>query len=346
MSSSIGKREISFEDKTRENWIEKDKHRPINMVFWYPSTETKTTAIGIGPEEEPLFTVGDYALDGEVDRSYSHCRLAVISHGTGGAAYHYAWLANTLVQSGYIVVGINHHGNNLYEEYTPEGFGFWWHRSEDIHQAIHYTITESFVSALIDKNNIVLIGHSLGSYSIINALGGISHPKAYYEKYKQYIDDPDSGAIPPEIEDKASFVNLINRLIDSDHLSDVDPAYKETFIPSFSIKAVCLMAPALGETFGIDGLRPVKTPTLIVIPKVDTITPNEFNGYIYEKGLENSELLVLDNKSDHYTFLATATVAGKALHPIFCQDHPSIDRDEIHSTVASAVLDFFDKHIS
>ena len=63
-----------------------------------------------------------------------------------------AWLGEPLARAGYVVAGINHHGNTAAEDLpTPEGFMLWWERAVDLSRVLDRLLDDSKFGPLIDS---------------------------------------------------------------------------------------------------------------------------------------------------------------------------------------------------
>lgn len=64
-------------------------------------------------------------MDAALDDQTSCFPVVLLSHGTGGTAASLGWLAHGLAAAGYVVLGVDHHGNTASEPYRAEGFLSW-----------------------------------------------------------------------------------------------------------------------------------------------------------------------------------------------------------------------------
>lgn len=93
--------------------------------------------------------------------------VVLLSHGTGGSFDDLLWLAEAMVADGFLVAGVDHHGNSGADTYHAEGFAFVWERPRDFAFLLaHLRETEN-----IDVDRIGAAGFSLGGYTVAAALG-------------------------------------------------------------------------------------------------------------------------------------------------------------------------------
>ena len=122
MTSKVGIQTRSYQDPTRANW-DNSGPRPLVTQIWYPAVDTsQEVEMFIGPPETPLFKAGLAAPGAPLAPDPAAFPLILLSHGTGGTALQLGWLASYLVSRGYVVAGVNHHGNTAMEPYTVQGF--------------------------------------------------------------------------------------------------------------------------------------------------------------------------------------------------------------------------------
>src|SRR3954470_16793271 len=100
-----------FEDASRPNW-DGSGPRPLRWTAWYPAAEN-----AVDHELRPHDTTASWfayrpaARDADLSQTHARHPIVMLSHGTGGTAMHLDWLARELAGRGFIVVGVDHHGN-------------------------------------------------------------------------------------------------------------------------------------------------------------------------------------------------------------------------------------------
>jgi len=142
------------------------KTHALRATIWYPAeADAREGTQWTGPRIVPLFSAGNAARDAEPAPGPRR-PLIVLSHGNGGAAFQLAWLGTGLARRGYIVVAVNHPGNNALEDYTVEGMSLWWLRAVDLSAIIDAMLVDTTFASLIDPARIGAAGHSLGGYTV------------------------------------------------------------------------------------------------------------------------------------------------------------------------------------
>lgn len=161
---NLGQHQGSFWDEERM--------RPIEMVVWYPTmAEAKFN-------EETVWQMPNVALDAPMNEGKRP--LILLSHGWGGEAIELIWLAEKLVQEGYIVVGIDHYGNT-WKNYSETISLETWNRPVDISQAIDHLLETSPFASSIDPERIGFAGFSMGGFTGVWLAGGEINHCSYHD---------------------------------------------------------------------------------------------------------------------------------------------------------------------
>jgi len=82
------------------------------------------------------------------------------------------WLASFLAAQGYVLAGVNHHGNTALESYTVQGFVCAWERAMDLTAVLDQLLQDPFFASRIDPRRIGAAGFSLGGYTVLALAGG------------------------------------------------------------------------------------------------------------------------------------------------------------------------------
>jgi len=337
MSHKVGLRTVPYEDTTRSNW-QRTGARPLLTDIWYPAVPDASEApVFIGPPEYTLFVAGNAARDADLMASAERFPLIALSHGTGGTALGLGWLASALAARGYIVAGVNHHGNTAVEAYAIEGFARIWERPLDVTVLLNHLLADPTFGPHIDSARIGAAGFSLGGYTALALAGGLldlPHLLATYAATGRDLADD----MPPEVADRQALANLLMQL------AHEDTSHKRSYRDE-RIRAAFAMAPALGEAFTAGGLAPVSIPVQIVVGAADTSTPPQSNALRFAGFIKDAATVVLEGQVGHYTFLAECTDLGREALPALCIDSPGVDRRTIHEQVSQLATQFFDQHL-
>ncbi|OJJ15509.1 hypothetical protein BKI52_37110 [marine bacterium AO1-C] len=317
----IGQKSIKYVDQSRK--------RPLLTEIWYPTNLAPKRQI-IKKNSKALFKPLNTTKDAPLAKG--NFPLLLMSHGTGGNRFSLTWMIEKLVEQGYIVVSLDHYGNNTFHK-LPREFVKWWERAIDIQFVLTQMLQDPTFGNQIDQKRIGGVGFSLGGYTNIALAGGYVD-RAHHTGEKGREMPPEF----PKTDEKIDF--------DTDtHIVNSYKKYKDK-VKDERIKAFFVMAPAIG--FGFHSPKQTKeitAPILIVAGRGDTNTPIKGNAQVYHRLISTSTLHLLGNKVNHYIFLNEATPFGKKVAPAITIDLPGVDRNAIHGQVSQMAIDFFAKHL-
>ena len=330
----VGRLHLALTDSDRRSWSG-DGPRPLATTVWYPaSSENPEQAWSAG-----VFRFGYSALNAPfVDTTPRP--LIVLSHGTGGSAAQLSWLAEHLVNGGYIVAAVNHHGNTAVEDsQRPAAFVLPSERSRDLSVLIDKLLDHAEIGPRIDRNRIGAAGFSLGGYSVLG-LAGIQLPS--FDVWEQRCSSrPDLSAcqLPPEAE---------FGLEDIDRMKSFDPIFQSAVergsepVQDRRIGAVYAIAPALISLIeeadvSLDVLADVK---VILAEQDEQITYSE-TSHVLDQVIPQAEARVIE-RATHYMFLAPCSMRGKLFLRSLCSDPVGINRRDLHAKVGKGAVKFFD----
>lgn len=143
-----------------------DAARPLDGYIWYPTTQTNGATAAHGNKVwAPVMVMQNAPL-----QAGPH-PLVVLSHGMFGNANNQAWLAQALVEHGYIVAAVNHPGTTTFNK-DPDQRRLLWQRPKDISRVIDYMLGGASIGAVIAPDHIFMAGHSLGGFTAVALAGG------------------------------------------------------------------------------------------------------------------------------------------------------------------------------
>lgn len=336
---NVGILKLDLKDEQRMSWDGKHK-RPITVHVFYPTHDTPSAPIKLGKPEEEIFTAGN-AIWNAAPAEEERLPLVLMSHGTGGSALQMLWLAEKLVKNGYLVVGINHHGNTAIEaKKYAEGFILWWERSRDIAVALNKISNDKNWFPYIDPTNIGMLGFSLGGYTTIASIGGITDKSLFAE-----FCDSDKRDFTCDAQ--VEFANIdeeFNKVKDSDivkaSLKRQHASYKID-----QIKAAFVLSPAVVQSITEDSLRGITIPVSVIVGTQDTVAPAASNAKRVASLVSGAEYTEVDG-AGHYIFLSECTDSGKVYVKTLCTDSPNVNRAKVHDRVSEQVLSFFNRAFS
>lgn len=331
----VGRTSRAFVDSSRTAWDD-SRPRPLATRIWYPaeagSTESEWSAGG--------FRFGKSAPDAAFadDRRRP---LILLSHGTGGSAAQLSWLAEALAEAGFIVAGVDHHGNTATEEsYHPGGFVLPGERIRDLSVLLDRLLGDPDIGPHVDSTRVGAAGFSLGGFTVL----GLAGATAGYERWRQQCATEETHApwcmLPP----KAPFT-----LADVDTLLRTNAAMRAALereaTPTLDmrISAVAAMAPALVPVIDTLSLGVIARPLLVLLGERDAQVPVLRTASTLERHVENLKTTRLTDVA-HYAFLAPCTLRGRLFVRPLCEAGGTT-REAVHQRAASEVVAFFRNHL-
>ena len=112
------------------------------------------------------------------------------------------------------------------------------------------------------------------------------------------------------------------------------------------IKAAVVAAPALGYTFGREGLKDISVPVQLWRAEDDHVLPNPDYAEAVRLTLpQPPEYHVVPN-ADHVDFLAPCTDRVRQAAPDICVSRPGFDRPAFHTAFDAKVVAFFERTLN
>jgi len=319
------------------NWRGSDD-RTLTGIVWYPAENGADAKDQyVGPPDAPLFYAGRAAKDATLAPASARFPLVALSHGTGGSAMQMAWLGTYLAARGYIVVAVNHPGNNAVTGYTTQGFAEGWERARDISIVISDMLADPRFGGEIDPDRIGAAGFSYGGYTMMELAGATTD----VNRLLAWCDEQKGACNPPEMPDFLDKFKSIRQQPEVQHsMLHSGDSYRDA-----RIRAVFAIAPAVARAFTAESLQEIAIPVDIVAGGADTMAPPTENARFFAANIRNAQLTILPGGVGHYTFLDVGTDAGKKQLPDLFVDKPGVDREAVHKQVAAMAADFFDKEL-
>lgn len=329
--SKVGRVHRGYVDDARSDWANSGP-RPLATTIWYQaSADSVESEWRIG-----VFHFGRNALNARFSDTRKR-PLIILSHGTGGSAAQLSWLAESLVEAGYLVAGINHHGNTAAESTSwPHGFALPGERARDISALIDQLLDDEEIAPLIDAERIGVAGFSIGGYSALASAG--THFKVADRQLR--CESQSSNPVcrlPPEAEFTEEDIQI---LASSDALFKQALVRDESPVSDPRIRAVYAIAPAFLSLMTEDDFALLDTPTRIVLAQNDEQILLSETLDALRLGAPDVTTITIPN-AGHYAFLATCTFRGKIFLSALCRDSSKIDRQHLHALVGDDATMFF-----
>lgn len=313
-SYNIGEKTIAYTDSIR--------NRPVKFELWYPTKETDPTAerkTDLPFILEP--TIRNAAFINQ------KTPLIILSHGSGGNRFSLAWLAISLAKQGYVVAAPDHWGGT-FDNMIPGLYISYWERPLDISFLITKILSDTSLTSFIDPEKIGVAGFSFGGYTSL-ALAGADINCSVLKRNSKTKQGEKEFYIP-ELGD-------LRKIIDT-----IPCNKKETTFKDDRIKVFVAFAPGLGLGFdNMEQTKNVTDPVLIIAAGNDQVAPVNTNAEKYHSFIPSSQYIILDKNTSHYIFLNEGDDQLKKEAKHFFTDNKTINRKEIHRTIALEVADFF-----
>jgi predicted dienelactone hydrolase len=312
------------------------KTHALRATIWYPAAAgTREEPQWIGPSVIPFFNAGSAARDA-APAVGSRRPLILLSHGNGGMAFQLAWLGAALAAHGFIVVAVNHPGNNALEDYTVEGMSLWWLRAVDLSAVLEAMLEDKTFGSQIDPARIGAAGHSLGGYTVIALAGGITSPARLQAFCGSAAADASCKPPPPFSDMHERSVARLNSDPDfRQRYSKAGDSYRDA-----RVHAIFAMAPGLGPVFVPESLGEISIPTSIVAGSADEIIPPAAGAEALAKAIPHATLKLFQ-RAGHFVFIDACTMAGRLAFSALCDDPDGVNRDAVHAETIGLAVDFF-----
>lgn len=328
----VGRIHRAYVDMDRTNWAG-DGPRPLATTIWYPTpAESAESEWSAG-----VFQFGRSA-PGAAFAETRKRPLIVMSHGTGGSAAQLSWLAEELVQEGFIVAAVNHHGNTATEDKAwPHGFIFPSERARDLSVLIEKLLADARIGTHVDASRIGAAGFSLGGYAAL-ATGGVH--LAFADRQKKCMTRPENPVcrLPPE----ANFSEAdIQALSANDPIAQAGMKRDGQAVSDARIRAVYAIAPAFLSLMESENLATVNIPLRFVLAEQDQQILFTETLAVVRTNLPTASVIEIPD-AGHYVFLAPCSLRGRFFLSHLCNDPGPVDRVALHKRVGADAARFFD----
>jgi len=247
--------------------------------------------------------------------------LIVHSHGTGGSHLgHHDTLA-ALARAGFVAAAVQHPRDNFLD---TSGFATDLQligRPHHIVALIDGVLADATVGPLVDRQRIGMAGFSAGGYTTLLIAGAVPDFSLQAEYRRAVPYDP------------------LRRRADAAGKQRRKPDLK--FVSDPRVRAIFVMAPALGYLFDRAGLSKVEVPVRLYRPTADEILAHPWNAERVAQMLPRPPEYQLIEGAGHYVFLAPCPALLAFRIPEICKDPRGIDRAAVHAQLNAEMIDFF-----
>ncbi len=280
---------------------------PLGLRIWYPDR-------AIGARKLPMI---------------------VVSHGTGGSAEGHMDTAAALAKAGFIVVAVNHTGDN-YRDISGVGKGTQLvARPRHIARVIDFMLTRWPRHANIDPERIGMFGHSAGGFTALVAAG--AEPKMW--RVADYCrQHPEAWSC---------------RYIKRQGLS-LEALGKQrnlTWVHDPRIKAAVIAAPAIGVSLDREAMANIAIPFQLWAAERDDVV-DDSPTTIRSAMARPPEFHKIVN-AGHFSFLSPCNIPMRTIITVMhwfgteeiCSDPAGFDRSRFHAFFNRDVTAFFEREL-
>lgn len=286
---------------------------PMEVGVWYPADAAPKS------QRLELFT---QVVAADAVPVGAGMPLVVISHGTGGSLSSHHDTALALAEAGFVVAAPTHPGDNFRDQsHTIEV----WLRPAQLHGVIDYMLSDWTWHDRLDATKIGAFGFSSGGFTVLAAAGGV----------------PDLSRLGDHCRAHPTFFDC--RLVAREAAA---PTGRPQWVHDGRIRAVVSAAPALGFTFGSNGLAAVQAPVQLWRAEDDRILPHPFYADAVRVALPNAPDMHVVAGAGHFDFLAPCSPALAAIQPVICTSASGFDRSAFHADFNNKVVRFFQEQLT
>jgi predicted dienelactone hydrolase len=310
-----------------------ERRDQLRVTIWYPATKGSVEQpLLIGPPDKPLFDVGSVAFDAPFADGGSRPVL-LLSHGSGSSARMMGWFGIAMARAGYVVIAVDHPGNNGMDAKTTAAMLLPWDRAEDPRAALAAAENDAVIGPHLDRARVGAAGWSFGGYTALVAAGARPDPDHISAFCAENPDDricvPDAG-IPMTDADKT-------KTLASPEIAAERARAGEGHAMT-EVQAAFVMAPGPIQMLDPASLAALRTPVSIMLGDADKRVPPATNGLIAAKEIPGAKLLRLPGVG-HWDFLSDCTDTGRATFPQWCTF--GVPQEDTHRQAIAAAQEFF-----
>lgn len=225
-----------------------------------------------------------------------------------------AWLTGPLAAAGFLVIAVDHHGNNFVDGYLAEGFARWWERARDL------SVVLDLLGEREHLGPVGAAGFSLGGYTVAALLGA----RIDASRYQGLVSGAVPAPSPPEYPTLAQ--ELRERLSAAEVASWAAEAGLD--YADDRVLAGFLLSPGVGLLLDERSLAAIAKPVAVRWAGADEAAPPPDDARRYAELIPGADGRSVGDEVGHYAFLA---------------DNPEFA--DVRELVASEAVAFFEANL-
>jgi predicted dienelactone hydrolase len=237
-----------------------------------------------------------------------------------------------MARAGYVVIAVDHPGDNFTDVKTTAAMLLAWDRAEDLRSALAAAENDPVIGPHLDRARVGVAGVSFGGYTALVAAGARSSDLD--RLFAFCAENPNDGVCRTHFDRK--------KTLDSPEIAaERARAGEDHRLPE--VQAAFVMAPGPIQMLDPASLVAMRTPVSIMLGDEDKDVPPATNGLIAAKAIPGATLLRLPGVG-HTDFVADCTDAGRATFGQRCTF--SVPQADTHRQAIAAAQEFFAKTLA
>lgn len=257
--------------------------------------------------------------------------VIVISHGAGGNAGQFGWIASRLAEAGYVVVLPNHPGSTSGNASALEAVRIW-ERPQDISAVLDAITAQPQEYPYMDLGRVGVLGFSAGGYTALAVAGARVDPA----RLAEFCDEGGRGM---------SDCDFFARFGIDLHALDLGPAAQDLRDPR--IRFAIVVDPGIVETLTPDSLAQIDIPMLVLNLGDEKRIPAPVYARALAEAVPGADYQIIMDAT-HFSFLAECKPRGPGIlaaegeHDPLCDDAGGRSRASIHGELTDVIGTFLE----
>jgi|GEM_PF-28872 len=302
---------------------------PLDVTLWYPARPGGVREL-LG--DNGVFTGTAAQRDAPVlPGGYP---LVLLSHGGGGNARQFGWIANRLVGAGYLVAAPDHPGSTTGNA-SPLDAVKLWQRPADLSAVLTSLLDGASAGLEVDPDRIGALGFSAGGYTVLATVGARIDPEAL----ARFCDGEETGM--------SDCAFLARGGVDL-HAIDLSPAAQDLRDPR--IRTAVAVDPGVVGTLSAASLAAIDAPVTLLNLGAPGAIPKGVLAEETSRRIPDAHYETVDD-AVHFSFLPECKPAGPAIlaeegePDALCDDAGGRARAALHEAFGDVVVQAFERDL-